>query len=152
MPAAAGAVGELLGELGGERPGAAELEAEARALVEDPSLGVLLVAEAGGELVGVLAASYVRALHVPGRYLVIQDLWVRPELAQPHDRRRPARRGRRDRPRAGAAADRGRAAAGDLRRDPRHRGLLPRQRLRLARDQDAAAALMEGGRWWGRSC
>lgn len=79
VPAAAGAVGELLTELGGQRPGAEELEAEARALVEDPSLGVLLVAEAGGELVGVLAASYVRAMHVPGRYMVIQDLWVRPE-------------------------------------------------------------------------
>ncbi|MGV1048037.1 MAG: GNAT family N-acetyltransferase [Solirubrobacterales bacterium] len=78
VPAAAESVGDLLDELGGRRPSAAELEAEARALVEDPSLGVLLVAEAGGELVGVLAASHVRAMHVPGRYLVIQDLWVRP--------------------------------------------------------------------------
>ncbi|HVO53164.1 MAG TPA: GNAT family N-acetyltransferase [Solirubrobacterales bacterium] len=79
VPAAADAVGELLTELGGQRPGTAELEEEARALVEDPALGVLLVAEAGGELLGVLAASHVRALHVPGRYLVIQDLWVRPD-------------------------------------------------------------------------
>jgi GNAT superfamily N-acetyltransferase len=79
VPAAADAVGDLLSELGGQRPDAAELQAEARALVEDPSLGVLLVAEAGGELVGVLAASHVRAMHVPGPYLVIQDLWVRPE-------------------------------------------------------------------------
>ena len=78
VPAAAAAVGELLTELGGQRPDAEELEAEARALVEDPALGALLVAEAGGELVGVLAASQVRALHVPGRYLVIQDLWVAP--------------------------------------------------------------------------
>jgi GNAT superfamily N-acetyltransferase len=79
VPAAAAAVGELLTELGGRRPGAEELEAEAQALVEDPGLGALLVARAGGELVGVLAASQVRAMHVPGRYLVIQDLWVRPD-------------------------------------------------------------------------
>lgn len=78
VPAAAEAVGELLDELGGKRPSAAELEEEARALVEDPGLGALLVAEAGGEVVGVLAASYVRAMHVPGRYAVIQDLWVHP--------------------------------------------------------------------------
>lgn len=78
VPAAAEAVGELLDELGGKRPSPAELEEEARALVEDPGLGALLVAEVGGELVGVLAASYVRAMHVPGRYAVIQDLWVHP--------------------------------------------------------------------------
>lgn len=78
VPAAAHAVGELLDELGGKRPAPAELEEEARALVADPGLGALLVAEAGGEVVGVLAASYVRALHVPGPYAVIQDLWVHP--------------------------------------------------------------------------
>lgn len=78
VPAAAEAVGELLEELGGRRPAAAELEAEARALVADPRAGVLLVAEAGGKVVGVLAASYLRAMHVPGRYAVIQDLWVHP--------------------------------------------------------------------------
>lgn len=78
VPAAAHAVGELLDELGGKRPSAAELEGEARALVEDPALGALLVAEAGGEVVGVLAASTVRAMHVPGPYVVIQDLWVDP--------------------------------------------------------------------------
>jgi GNAT superfamily N-acetyltransferase len=78
VPAAARAVGELLDELGGRRPSAEDLEAEARALVEDPSVGALLIAEAGGELVGVLAASYGRAMHVPGRYVVIQDLWVHP--------------------------------------------------------------------------
>jgi GNAT superfamily N-acetyltransferase len=40
---------------------------------------VLLVAEAGGEddgIVGVLAASWQYAIHVPGRYGTIQDLWV----------------------------------------------------------------------------
>lgn len=78
VPAAARAVGELLEELGGKRPSPDELEAEAWALLDDPELGALLVAEAGGELVGVLAASYLRAMHVPGRYAVIQDLWVHP--------------------------------------------------------------------------
>jgi GNAT superfamily N-acetyltransferase len=41
------------------------------------------VAEAGGEdggtIVGVLAASWQHAIHVPGRYGTIQDLWVHPE-------------------------------------------------------------------------
>ncbi len=78
VPATAEAVGELLDELGGNRPSPAELEEEARALVEDPEVGTLLVAEAGGKIVGVLAASWVRAMHVPGRYGVIQDLWVHP--------------------------------------------------------------------------
>jgi GNAT superfamily N-acetyltransferase len=78
VPAAARAVGELLEELGGRRPSPRELEAEARAIVEDPSVGALLVASVGEEVVGVLAASYGRAMHVPGRYVVIQDLWVDP--------------------------------------------------------------------------
>jgi GNAT superfamily N-acetyltransferase len=79
VPAAAAAVAELLGELGGQAPEPAALEAEARALVEDPAVGLLLVATGGEEVVGVLAASWGRALHVPGRYLTIQDLWVRHE-------------------------------------------------------------------------
>jgi GNAT superfamily N-acetyltransferase len=119
VPAAAAAVAELLVELGGRVPDEAALEAEARVLVEDPAVGILLIAssppsappenraselrglygtansdaggsgseagrsnsEAGvaGGVVGVLAASWGRALHVPGRYLTIQDLWVRRE-------------------------------------------------------------------------
>jgi GNAT superfamily N-acetyltransferase len=78
--AAAGAIGALLEELGGEAPPPAELEAATRVLVERPETGTLLVAEAGGEVVGVLAASWVHAVHVPGRYGVIQDLWVRPDF------------------------------------------------------------------------
>jgi GNAT superfamily N-acetyltransferase len=76
VPAAAAAVGELLVELSGGGPPVAELEAATRALVEDPDLGTLLVAEAGGELIGVLVASWQHAVHVPGRYGTIQDLWV----------------------------------------------------------------------------
>jgi GNAT superfamily N-acetyltransferase len=76
-PAVAAAVEALLVELGGERPSSAELEEASRHLIEDPEAGALLVAEAEGEIVGVLAASWQHAIHVPGRYGTIQDLWVR---------------------------------------------------------------------------
>jgi para-aminobenzoate synthetase len=78
LTAVAWALDRLLVELGGKRPSVEEMEAEARELVADPSAGALLVAEAGGEVVGVLAASWQRAPHVPGRYGTIQDLWVDP--------------------------------------------------------------------------
>ncbi|MDX6595698.1 MAG: branched-chain amino acid aminotransferase [Solirubrobacterales bacterium] len=77
--AVAAAVEQLLVELGGRRPPRADLEAEIRAVLRDPGVGVLIVAEAGGEIVGVLSASWQRALHVPGRYATIQDLWVDPD-------------------------------------------------------------------------
>ena len=75
--AVADAVEELLVELGGSRPARREVEAEVRAIVEDPRVGLLLVAESEGEIVGVLGASWQRAIHVPGLYATIQDLWVR---------------------------------------------------------------------------
>jgi GNAT superfamily N-acetyltransferase len=75
----ASAVEALLIELGGERPSAAALREGARSLATDPRAGALLVAEHGGEIVGILAASWQYALHVPGRYGTIQDLWVHPE-------------------------------------------------------------------------
>jgi branched-chain amino acid aminotransferase len=78
-PAVASAVEALLIELGGERPSATALEEGARRLAEDPSTGALLVAEDEGRVVGVLAASWQYAIHVPGRYGTIQDLWVHPE-------------------------------------------------------------------------
>jgi GNAT superfamily N-acetyltransferase len=77
--AVAVAVEQLLVELGGRRPPRAELEAEIQATLEDPGVGALLVAAAGAEIVGVLSASWQRALHVPGRYATIQDLWVDPD-------------------------------------------------------------------------
>jgi branched-chain amino acid aminotransferase len=77
--AVAAAVEALLIELGGERPSAAALQAAARTLAEDPGAGALLVAENEGAIVGVLAASWQYAIHVPGRYGSIQDLWVHPE-------------------------------------------------------------------------
>jgi GNAT superfamily N-acetyltransferase len=78
-PAVASAVEELLIELGGERPSPTALEEGARRLAEDPSAGALLVAEDEGRVVGILAASWQYAIHVPGRYGTIQDLWVHPE-------------------------------------------------------------------------
>jgi branched-chain amino acid aminotransferase len=81
VPAVAAAVAELLVELSGGGPAAAELEEATRELVRDGGTGALLVAEAGGEdgVVGVLAASWQHAIHVPGRYGTIQDLWVHPD-------------------------------------------------------------------------
>ena len=78
-PAVAAAVEALLIELGGERPATAELEEAARAVAEGREAGALLIAEADGEIVGVCATSWQHAIHVPGRYGTIQDLWVHPE-------------------------------------------------------------------------
>ena len=79
VAAVALAVEQLLLELGGRRPAREELEAEIRAALADPGVGAILVAESGTAIVGVLSASWQRALHVPGRYATIQDLWVDPE-------------------------------------------------------------------------
>lgn len=75
-PAVAAAVEALLIELGGERPSTTSLVEAARELVEGRATGVLLVAEADDAIVGFLAASWQHAIHVPGRYGTIQDLWV----------------------------------------------------------------------------
>lgn len=72
----AAAVGSLLDELGGRHPEQSELETEVRALLEDPAGGSVLIAEADGKIVGVVSASWQRAIHVPGVYATIQDLWV----------------------------------------------------------------------------
>jgi GNAT superfamily N-acetyltransferase len=72
-----GAVHQLLRELGGTPPPLIEMEQTVRELCGDPAAGALLVAEADGEIVGVLAASWQTAIHVPGAYALIQDLWVR---------------------------------------------------------------------------
>jgi GNAT superfamily N-acetyltransferase len=70
------AVASLLAELGGRTPTRAEMEAEVQALLDDPQGGSVLIAEADGEIVGVLTASWQRAIHVPGVYGTVQDLWV----------------------------------------------------------------------------
>ena len=74
--AVATAVESLLAELGGRMPSRAEMEAEVQALLDDPQGGSVLIAEADGEIVGVLTASWQRAIHVPGVYATVQDLWV----------------------------------------------------------------------------
>jgi GNAT superfamily N-acetyltransferase len=74
--AVAAAVESLLVELGGRRSERAALEAQVRALLGDPEGGSVLVAEADGRIVGMLSASWQRAIHVPGVYATIQDLWV----------------------------------------------------------------------------
>lgn len=78
-PAVANAVEALLIELGGERPSTTALEEGVRTLVADEDAGALLVAEHEGAIVGILAASWQYAIHVPGRYGTIQDLWVHPD-------------------------------------------------------------------------
>jgi GNAT superfamily N-acetyltransferase len=76
VEAVATAVEALLLELGGRRPERSELEAEVRAHLDDPDGASVLIAEADGDVVGVLSASWQRAIHVPGAYATIQDLWV----------------------------------------------------------------------------
>jgi GNAT superfamily N-acetyltransferase len=76
--AVAVAVRELLLELGGTPTTLAEMEAAARALIDSPKDGAVLVAQSREGLVGVLGASWQTAIHVPGRYALIQDLWVHP--------------------------------------------------------------------------
>lgn len=79
VAACAVAVEALLDELGGRKPTPEELRGEVEALLADREGGSLLVAEAeGGAIVGVLSASWQRAIHVPGVYATIQDLWVDP--------------------------------------------------------------------------
>jgi GNAT superfamily N-acetyltransferase len=78
VPAIVVGVSGLLEELSG-KPGARdELEQTAHALIDDDSAGVLLVAENLNEIVGVLSVSWQIAMRVPGRYGLIQELWVHP--------------------------------------------------------------------------
>ncbi|HXF32668.1 MAG TPA: GNAT family N-acetyltransferase [Solirubrobacterales bacterium] len=100
-PVVAAAVAALVVELGGSPPPRAAIESEARAHIADPSLGIVLVATetldpgsssqkssdsggncertGGGEPVGVLTASWARAIQVAGRLLTIEVLWTRRE-------------------------------------------------------------------------
>ncbi|OJU83199.1 MAG: hypothetical protein BGO11_05410 [Solirubrobacterales bacterium 70-9] len=96
--AVAAAVATLVAELGGSPPPRAAIEAEALAHIADPSLGIVLVAgtlevssqlqpdsghncerTGAGGLVGVLTASWARAIQVAGRLLTIEVLWTRRE-------------------------------------------------------------------------
>jgi branched-chain amino acid aminotransferase len=74
----AAAVRELLFELGGKPAPSQELQAAARALIEDESAGALFVADCAGKVVGFLGVSWQQAVRIPGRYGLIQELWVHP--------------------------------------------------------------------------
>jgi GNAT superfamily N-acetyltransferase len=78
VPAVVIAVRELLVELGGPPTLPSALEKTAHALIDDSDAGVLLVADNEGEIVGVLGVSWQLAIRVPGRYGLIQELWVHP--------------------------------------------------------------------------
>ncbi len=75
----AAAVRELLLELDGAPGAPSATQDAARALIRDPAAGAVLVAEADGELVGMLGVSWQTAIHVPGAYALIQEVWVRPD-------------------------------------------------------------------------
>jgi GNAT superfamily N-acetyltransferase len=78
--AVATGVAALLCELGATPPSHASIEAEALAHIDDPSLGIVLIAVGDGdELVGVLTAGWARAIQIPGRMLTIEVLWTRRE-------------------------------------------------------------------------
>jgi GNAT superfamily N-acetyltransferase len=81
VPAVAAAVAALVEELGGTPPAREAIAAEARAHIEDPGLGIVLVAAPGegGDPIGVLTASWARAVQVAGRLLTIEVLWTRRE-------------------------------------------------------------------------
>jgi GNAT superfamily N-acetyltransferase len=78
VPALVAGIGELLVEIGGKPAAAEELEEAAHALVDDPEAGAVLVAEDEETIVGVLGVSWQTAIRVPGRYGLIQELWVHP--------------------------------------------------------------------------
>jgi GNAT superfamily N-acetyltransferase len=77
IPAVARGISELLVELGGKPAATDALEQTVSALIDDAGLGVLLVAECEGEIVGVLGVSWQVAIRIPGRYGLIQELWVK---------------------------------------------------------------------------
>jgi GNAT superfamily N-acetyltransferase len=78
-PSVADAVRELLVELGGTPPDPVAMETAARTVIAEEDAGIVLVAERAdgdGAVVGVLAASWITAIHAGGMYGLIQDLWV----------------------------------------------------------------------------
>ena len=75
-PVVAAAARALLRELDATPPAPDAMEAAARTLIADRDAGEVFLADAGGAIVGMLAASWQIAIHIPGRYGLIQDLWV----------------------------------------------------------------------------
>jgi GNAT superfamily N-acetyltransferase len=79
LPGIAVGVCALLVELGGQPAPQRQLQDAARALLDEPREGALFVADAGGKLVGLLGVSWQSAMRIPGRYGLIQELWVHAE-------------------------------------------------------------------------
>jgi ribosomal protein S18 acetylase RimI-like enzyme len=79
VPEVVTGVRELLVELGGKPLATPVLAETAHTLIDDDDAGVVLVAEQAREIVGVLGVSWQIAMRIPGRYGVIQELWVKPE-------------------------------------------------------------------------
>ncbi len=76
--AVATAYAELLTELRGQPAQVVEGASDAlRQIVADPALGVVLVAEAAGAMIGYAALSFVTAVRAGGRYAIVEELWVR---------------------------------------------------------------------------
>ena len=78
VPAVVEGLMELLVEIGGSPAPAEQLEESARELIDDPDAGCILVAGVQGRIVGVLGVSWQSAIRIPGRYGLIQELWVAP--------------------------------------------------------------------------
>lgn len=78
VPAIVASVCGLVEELGGKAGGTDAHEQTAHALIDDGSAGIVLVAENLREIVGVLGVSWQIAIRIPGRYGLIQELWVHP--------------------------------------------------------------------------
>jgi GNAT superfamily N-acetyltransferase len=78
VPAVVASVSGLLEELGGKATQSEAHEQTAHALIDDGSAGILLVAENLEDIVGVLGVSWQIAIRIPGRYGLIQELWVHP--------------------------------------------------------------------------
>lgn len=76
LPAIVAAVRNLLIELGATPAAAEPMREAAAAILAQPDLGVLLLAEIRGEPIGFLGVSWQSAVRVPGRYALIQELWV----------------------------------------------------------------------------
>ncbi len=72
----AAGLAQLLTELGGSAPEPRRLQRATCAVIENPELGFVFVAAASEEIIGVIAGSWQYAIHVPGYYCLVQDLWV----------------------------------------------------------------------------
>jgi GNAT superfamily N-acetyltransferase len=69
---------ELLLELGAKPPPAHALKQTVGELLDDDDAGAVFVARTDRDVIGLLGASWQVAIHVPGQYATIQDLWVHP--------------------------------------------------------------------------